>query len=205
MSPSPSPSPSPSRAHGPRVSAHPISVAMLLHLLLATGAAGQDLPDAAISTSPADLAFGVVPKEPLLVLVADWAALQSGLPAPSRLPNIAFAEPSEMDRTRLSLVGESGHAGHSIRDVIAFYDVRSETIFLPAGWAPASVAEMSILLHEMVHHLQAHSGRSYPCPEAREKEAFSVQSEWLSLFGESLEEAFGIDGLTLLVLTHCAP
>ena len=39
---------------------------------------------------------------------------------------------------------------------------------------------------------------------AREAEAYAAQEAWLQLFGGSLARDFGVDPLTLLVLTACA-
>ena len=58
-------------------------------------------------------------------------------------------------------------------------------------------AELSVLVHEMVHHLQAASDMRFACPAEREVLAYRAQGAWLGLFGESLESAFGIDAATL--------
>jgi hypothetical protein len=56
----------------------------------------------------------------------------------------------------------------------------------------------------MVHHLQNESGATFECPAGREKLAYEVQNNWLSLFGRDLEGELEIDGLTLWVSTSCA-
>ena len=55
----------------------------------------------------------------------------------------------------------------------------------------------------MVHHLQSAADMRFACPGEREAVAYRAQDAWLSLFGESLESAFGIDAATLLVGTAC--
>ncbi len=65
--------------------------------------------------------------------------------------------------------------------------------------------EVSILVHEMVHHAQNLAGMKAECPQARERMAYEAQQRWLSRFGVDMAEAFGIDGFTLLVFTSCGP
>jgi hypothetical protein len=74
---------------------------------------------------------------------------------------------------------------------------------LQQDWTGETPAEISVLVHEMVHHAQNLGGLEYECPAAREKLAFAVQAQWLSLFGQSLESEFSIDPMTLLVRTSC--
>jgi len=94
-----------------------------------------------------------------------------------------------------------GAAGES--GTIALYDDEARTIYLPTGWTGATPAEFSILVHEMVHHLQNSAGAGFECPEAREKMAYESQARWLAMFGSDLAAGFGIDPLTLLVRTSC--
>ena len=82
-------------------------------------------------------------------------------------------------------------------EVVAAYDMEKSTILLSDGWTGSTPADFSVLVHEMVHHLQNEARLSYECPAAREKLAFAAQKKWLSLFGRSLLTDFEIDSLTL--------
>jgi len=64
-------------------------------------------------------------------------------------------------------------------------------------------AELSILVHEMVHHLQNVAHTAYACPLEREKLAYEAQEKWLSLFGQSLWSEFGLDRTTLVLTSAC--
>ncbi len=75
---------------------------------------------------------------------------------------------------------------------------------LPKGWAGRSHAELSVLLHELVHHIQTTAHLTYECPAAREKLAYAAQEKWLGLFNLSLASEFNIDPFTLKVATECA-
>jgi Domain of unknown function (DUF6647) len=89
------------------------------------------------------------------------------------------------------------------RDIVAVYDDANRTIYLPEGWTGVTPAEQSLLVHEMVHHLQNLGKLKYECSEAREKLAFAAQEQWLGLFGRSLSSEFDIDPFTLKVKTVC--
>ena len=151
----------------------------LLALVLASPAAAQ---------APGGLAAAVA------AFVA--VTLEAPMPAP---PEIATATPERLRALR------HGHAAGrpAALDVVALYDDAARTILLPEGWTGESPAEMSVLVHEMVHHAQNVAGRRFACPAEREAEAYAVQERWLALFGETLEGAFGIDPMTRLVLTRC--
>lgn len=51
-------------------------------------------------------------------------------------------------------------------------------------WDPESLRAKSYLVHEMVHHAQTLSGKKYPCHDAKEREAYILQNQWLAEHGE---------------------
>jgi hypothetical protein len=68
---------------------------------------------------------------------------------------------------------------------------RSVAAYLPGQiiinnivWDPESLSSQSYLVHEMVHHAQTLSGRSFPCHNAKEREAYMIQNQWLREHGE---------------------
>jgi len=149
----------------------------------------------------------------LLTVIVTWLSLNFGLPAHHEHPRVEFAIPAKMAQLRASRLAEgrpdlvSDGAQHGappgFDDVHAIYDDRGRAIYLPVGWTGASPAEVSVLVHEMVHHLQNVAGLEYDCAEAREKPAYQAQARWLELFGGSLAEEFQLDGMTILVRTSC--
>jgi hypothetical protein len=120
--------------------------------------------------------------ETVLTAIAAWLAFNLMLPPVYELPRIEFA---------------------SLSKVEAYYDDATRTIYLPKGWTGASPAELSLLVHEMVHHVQNVAGLVYACPEERERLAYAAQRQWLALFGRDLMREFRLDPLTLLVRTSC--
>jgi hypothetical protein len=181
----------------------PSTMALLILVILAQ-AAGTDIPASAravsgqpVSVSPAK----PVPVESeLMKAVAAWLSADFGLPI-TELPNVEFVGKEQMIALRHRGV-PSDHMNEG-RDILAVYDDDARTIYLPQGWTGRTVAEASILVHEMVHHAQNLGGMKTECPQAREKLAYEAQQRWLGRFGTGLEEEFGIDGFTLLVLTSC--
>jgi hypothetical protein len=150
----------------------------------------------------------------LLTAIVTWLSINLALPAVYDHPRIEYTSPDKMHAVRVSAETPSGSSGpvlqaghtprrHAERNVEALYDDRSRTIHLPEGWRGATPAELSVLVHEMVHHLQNIAGLKYECPEAREKPAYVAQDRWLALFGRNLIDEFKLDPMTVLVRTKC--
>ena len=59
-------------------------------------------------------------------------------------------------------------------------------------WDPDSLQAQSYVVHELVHHAQWVSGRTYACNEAKEREAYVLQSRWLTEHGQKplVDQAF---------------
>ena len=159
-------------------------------------------PAAAAADLPPPLeATATVPLETLAAALAAWVAQAMAEPLPAALPRIVF------DRARIwRRCAPARSRRRRRRGRWRWW--RSTTtveraILLPEGWTGATPAEMSVLAHEMVHHLQNLDGRKFACPGEREAEAYAVQERWLAQFGTSLGEAFGLNRLTLFVLTRC--
>jgi hypothetical protein len=89
------------------------------------------------------------------------------------------------------------------REVVALYDDANRTIYLPESWTGASIVEQSVLVHEMVHHLQNLAGLKFACAGEREKPAYLAQDQWLRSYGRELEKEFDVDLFTVLALSAC--
>ena len=146
-----------------------------------------------------------MPLPALLELIAAWVAADLGVPIPAMMPGVAFADQRTMERLRLMSETEPVEEGNREADLVAFYETRGKTIYLPLGWQGRSYAELSVLVHEMVHHFQVLAEERFACPSGREKLPYEVQRRWLEAHGESLEETLGIDPLYLIVATNCLP
>jgi hypothetical protein len=144
-----------------------------------------------------------VPRHDLIVALATWVASELGLQPTPELPRVVTASPTVF----LSVLNENApmdrSEGSQLGNVLAVYNTESRTIVLRDGWTGRTPAELSIVAHEMVHHLQNMTEQKFACPAEREEAAFAVQERWLALFGRNLLQDFEIDALTLLVRTHC--
>ena len=86
---------------------------------------------------------------------------------------------------------------------MAVYSDATHAIMLTHSWTGRTPAELSILVHEMVHHLQNKAGLTYACAGEREAPAYAAQAMWLRQFGTDLEREFSIDPMTLKIKTTC--
>lgn len=127
-----------------------------------------------------------------------WLDSQYQLGVPASHPDIIALPQAELVARRY------GHGTLATPgDIVALYDKEARAILVSNSWTGGSLAELSVLVHEMVHHLQDESGTIFACPAQREKLAYHAQNEWLKLFDEDLEGAFGIDPALILVATAC--
>ncbi|MCV0394055.1 MAG: hypothetical protein K5872_19135 [Rhizobiaceae bacterium] len=139
--------------------------------------------------------------EELQDAIAAWLSFEFDLPRAHGRAAIAFAPATRMASLRFRDVPSDRWSGTD--DILAVYDREARTIYLPEGWTGRTPAELSVLVHEMVHHAQSAGGLTYECPEASEKAAYAAQQRFLSMFGSSLETDFQMDGMTVLVRTRC--
>lgn len=154
----------------------------------------------ALCLSAAHGAAAEGPREPppLLDVVTLWLVENYGLVAAPELPALVAAPDTALVAMRYG-VGAEVRPG----EVVAIYSDDLGTIFVSHSWTGSTPAELSILVHEMVHHLQRAGDMRFACPAEREVLAYRAQNDWLGLFGETLETAFGIDATTLLAGTVC--
>ena len=136
----------------------------------------------------------------LLTTILIWLSVNYNLPATVEPPSIEIIPAAEIAELRY---GEG--AAQSGREVFAVYIDAAHTIYLPAGWQGRTPGEVSILVHETVHHLQNLGGEVFACPAERERLAFAAQEAWLGLFGKDLASEFDYDPTMLKFLTQCLP
>lgn len=143
----------------------------------------------------------------LITAITLWLAANFGLPTPMEPPRIEQVAPAEIAALRygalLSAAKDQQAPDTQGSNVIAVYVDGAKTIYLPKTWTGNTPEELSVLVHELVHHAQNSAGLRYACAQEREELAYTAQDRWLKLFGKDLESAFGIDRFTLLVNTRC--
>lgn len=135
---------------------------------------------------------------PLLDTIALWLVANFDLPVPAEPPDLVSVPDVDLVAMRYG-PGSTVAPG----TVVAVYDDVARIIYLSEGWTGRTPAELSVLVHEMVHHLQKAGDMRFACPSEREAVAYHAQEAWLGQFGESLQSAFGISPAMLLVGTVC--
>jgi hypothetical protein len=142
----------------------------------------------------------------LITAIALWLSANFALPMPGSPPRVEMAPGEKIAALHYGPAFAANmppRAQSGAGDIVAVYDDASRTIYLREGWQGQTPAELSVVVHELVHHMQNLSGARYECPQEREKLAYQAQERWLGLFGRNLESEFGIDGFSLLVKTRC--
>lgn len=153
------------------------------------------------------------PSQELLDMIASWLGENFDLRAYAERPRVEFVPAAKLVALRyrgLALDREPYHDRERRVEPLVdapriegLYDDRSRVIYLPESWRGVAVAEISVLVHEMVHHLQNLGSVKFSCPEEREKLAYKAQDKWLAVFGKSLADEFDLDPMTLFAKTLC--
>ncbi|HEV7259655.1 MAG TPA: DUF6647 family protein [Bosea sp. (in: a-proteobacteria)] len=139
----------------------------------------------------------------LLKALAIWVGAKLGHPVPTSLPKVVFRPEHLVAALRFKQHVSEFMPQGGRTSIISVYDSREKIIYLRESWSGATAADLSVLVHELVHHFQEERQTKFECDAERGAKAFELQEKWLRLFGESLEEAFQIDPFTLLVRTSC--
>ena len=151
--------------------------------------------------------------EVFLAVIVTWLSANTDLPANYNLPHIRYTSPDEITDVRYGTLrqgkkqnvaaAQASLPANQRNSVISVYDPEKQEILLPVGWKVVTAAEQSVLVHEMVHHLQYSAHMKFNCPQELEAAAYRAQEKWLQLFGKSLASEFGLDGFTILVNSNC--
>jgi hypothetical protein len=127
-----------------------------------------------------------------------WLSANFDLPVVHEQPTVKVVAQHEM-----AAMANSGMPLSNAGEIEALYDHRTKTILLLDRWKGATPADLSVLVHEVVHHMQNVGGVKYACNAAREELAYAAQEKWLALFGQSLFTTFGLDPTTLKFKAMC--
>lgn len=148
---------------------------------------------------------GVNAMEKLILALMVWASAQTGLPVPEKIPEIRSADRCEIER--LYFGDATRNCDEAVMKVQAIYDHRFSLLYLPDTWSPGDIYDVSMLLHELIHHMQAQAGvtaDSVRCVGREiEKPAYDAQIAWLKATGLDPLEAMGINDLSYTLLTMC--
>jgi Domain of unknown function (DUF6647) len=141
----------------------------------------------------------------LLIAMMLWLSANFDLPSVQDLPHVKYAPSEAMASLRYdnSASVNPNNPDSAGTDTLAVYRDDTQTIYLREEWKGQTAADLSILLHELVHHMQNAGGLRFECAQQREQLAYRAQQRWLGLFGSDLQKEFGLDAFTLLVKSAC--
>ena len=146
--------------------------------------------------------------EALMTAIVLWISANFELPPVHDLPRVEFAPASKIVALRYAGHGDGAQVSTStldeaIADTLAIYRDDTQTIYLRDDWTGKTPGDLSILVHEIVHHLQTVDGIKFECPQQREELAYKAQERWLGMFGRSLQSDFGLDPFSVLFKSKC--
>jgi hypothetical protein len=130
----------------------------------------------------------------LVAQLESWLDIHAAQPMRSERPTIRFIDVD----LAVQLAGK-----HSLALEVAprgLYDAETQTISLVLPWSVENPHDVSVLLHELVHHRQATAGHWY-CPGAMELPAYRLQQAWLN----ELNLEASINWVAVVLESGCAP
>ena len=121
------------------------------------------------------------------------------LPVPDLLPAIQFL-PNDF----ITEVVFGDNRDNATGQALAAYHISSRTILLNDSWAGETFVDQSVLMHELVHHMQRMAGKEYICPGLSERTAYEAQRIFLESHGLDMFEVMEISKLFYMIVTNCA-
>lgn len=126
----------------------------------------------------------------------DWIVAKTGW-AEHEAPPIRFVPYAELVRIFTGGTSTDYH-------VEGLYSDEDHSIYLPEGWRGDDLHDRSVLLHELVHHLQYLNKVKVTCASEYDWQALELQVAWLREQGvEDPLDLLGISPLYILMLRQC--
>jgi len=129
----------------------------------------------------------------LTEVLDEWLDINSSYGRSSRQLTVRLVNRSELP----ALIGAASRIGTRTRGL---YDPESGLIALIRPWEPERAQDVSVLLHELVHHRQV-DARHWYCPGAQEPDAYALQQTWLAERGLTLNA----NRIAIVLEAGCAP
>ena len=110
--------------------------------------------------------------------LARWIELHSDYEPMQKQPVYIFLSQEELNYIFFGLT-PAGYTGKEQSSVVALY--HKGIVFLTESFELG--VNDDVLLHELVHHLQAEQNRQYPCVRAGERDAYKLQESFIEETG----------------------
>lgn len=170
-----------------------LSIVRASHVLAALLLCGFATPAEAGLRSDPDAGWRDAKSIPELVEVLEtWLDANTEYGRRDTTPFVRTISPS----MAVSLHGIAGRGHGRTRGL---YDGETSTVYLIMPWSPKDAADVSVLLHELVHHRQA--PHHFYCPAAQEEAAYRLQDRWLGERGLSADANW----IAVILEAGCTP
>ena len=96
----------------------------------------------------------------------------------------------------------------TVGKTLAIYNHKTKTIWLEENLKTTlpDIVYKSVIVHELVHHIQYASKGKYNCIGQREKEAYDIQDRWLKAQGHvGVMKALELNALYMATVYQCSP
>ncbi len=113
-------------------------------------------------------------------------------------PKVVMLPPQQLtEQYKDTSLAKTNH----IEELWAYYNTTNQTIYLRQDFRQYDPWHRSILLHELLHHIQYHNNVSYQCINQMEEEAWPLQKKYLKDF-HNIDWTY--DLLWYLLISTCA-
>ena len=136
----------------------------------------------------------------LLIWISQNSSFEITNPNEYPLPVITFISQEEIH----FIVTKKDLKENTVFIIQAAYIPENYTIYLPHDLKLDTLLFKSILIHELVHHIQNINDVSYPCDGYIEKDAYNLEMKYLTQNGvEDPYKMISLDPLALMLITQC--
>lgn len=133
----------------------------------------------------------------LVARLETWIDDRIEHPRREHAPRIRLVGPGEAAaRQGMVTLHPQGLAHGRLRGL---YDAERAEILLVRPWDPRNPEDVSVLLHELVHHRQV--PHHWYCPAAQEPDAYRLQAAWLAEHGIEAR----VNWLSVVLEAGCTP
>lgn len=129
----------------------------------------------------------------LISTLDDWLDAHSDWPRRAAAPRARLVSPSRARERQ----GASSSLQHG--PLRGLYDPERAEILLTRPWDPRDATDVSVLLHELVHHRQV--AHHWYCPAAQELPAYRLQEAWLRERGLRAD----VNWIAVVIDAGCTP
>ena len=121
----------------------------------------------------------------------DWIDTKTDIPSSDIPATIIFVDARDVEDPgeMASMIGSMPRG---------IYDPDTSTITLVRPWNAENPQDVSVLLHELVHHRQG--GKHFYCEAAKEHAAYNVQKDWLA----ERELTLDVNWIAVVLSSSCA-